>query len=276
MNRLTTNQPRRQHTDRATDKRTRVPRALLSFAGRRALGEFAAGNLLLAFDYDGTLADITEHPGHAIMLPHTRELLATVARHWPALVLTGRSRADVMRLIGTVDGLEVVGNHGIETGRAADPAPDADELVATWKTRLAEELAPLGGIEIEDKRHSLAVHYRRATDAVQAERSVRQAASRLPGARLVGGKRVLNVVPQLAPNKGAALLAEMERIGAPRALFVGDDVTDEDVFALDCPERVLTVRVGCEADSRATYCLRRRDEVDTLLARLCALRAAAD
>lgn len=237
--------------------------------GRRALQAFAQPDTLMAFDYDGTLADITTDPARAHMQPRTRELLVAIARRWPTLVLTGRARADVLRLLGDVERLEVIGNHGMETARGVVRAECDEHLIGQWRQRLAAQLEPHAGIRIEDKQHSLAVHWRESTDPDAMAARVRDAAAQLTGARLVGGKMVLNIVPEAAPHKGSALLAELARSGAARALFIGDDVTDEDVFALDAGERLLTIRVGRDDASRAAFYLHDRGEVDAVLAQLC-------
>ena len=55
-------------------------------------------------------------------------------------------------------------------------------------------------------------------------------------------------------------------------MYVGDDVTDEDVFRLDQPGRLFTVRIGRSKTSAARYYLRQQQEIDTLLEHLVALR----
>jgi trehalose 6-phosphate phosphatase len=61
---------------------------------------------------------------------------------------------------------------------------------------------------------------------------------------------------------------------ADAALFVGDDATDEDIFAIDDPARLLSVRIGHRSDSAAPYFLKSRREIDDLLACLLQLRPA--
>jgi trehalose 6-phosphate phosphatase len=239
---------------------------LLSPEGLRALDAFVRPDMLVAFDYDGTLAAITSDPLRAHMRPATGELLARVARRYRTLVLTGRSRGDAARLLGDIAGVEIVGNHGAETADSTDDG--RGDQVAAWKLSLQSALGSLPGVVIEDKARSLSVHYRHAPDAAVALAAIEHAAADLPGAHLVGGKCVVNIVAEDAPNKGTALLAAMERIGAPRALFAGDDTTDEHVFELDRPETLLSVRVGAAEHSRARFFLRDQDEIDVLLRRL--------
>jgi trehalose 6-phosphate phosphatase len=82
--------------------------------------------------------------------------------------------------------------------------------------------------------------------------------------RVVAGKLVVNVVPERAPHKGDALLALREK-ERPTAIYVGDDVTDEDVFVLDEPGALVSARIGRSVRSAAPYYLRDQREMDTLL-----------
>lgn len=244
---------------------------LFSEQGCEALRAFAASDTLVALDYDGTLAPITHDPFRAHMRAATRQLLARLCRLRPSVVLTGRSRRDALRLLDGIDGVEVIGNHGMESVHAASTA--LLDRVSSWKRVLADRIAGVAGMSLEDKGYSLSLHYRSAPDARHAAALAHALAADLPQARLVGGKCVLNVVPADAPNKGSALLQMLRRTGAPRAVFVGDDVTDEDVFELDLPEAILSVRVGHSPCSRAGYFLRNRNEVDRLLAYLAGVHA---
>ena len=236
---------------------------LLEPAGREALRVFARPDTLIGLDYDGTLAPIAARPADAHMRAETRELLARLCRRFPVVILTGRARADVLGFLGGTGPLEVIGSHGLETfgatvGRSAG-------RIARWRQALVQRVGSMAGIDIEDKRLSLAVHYRRAPDGDAAQRRVEEAVADLPGARILGGKKVVNIVPSEAPDKGAALLAACKRAGCQRAIYVGDDDTDEDVFRLARPEQVLTVRVGLRPESAAAYFLADQGDIDVLL-----------
>ena len=235
---------------------------LLADPQREALARFLRRGTLIALDYDGTLAPIAPRPQDARMPASTRARLARVARRYPVIVLTGRSRRDALRFLGGVPVLEVIGSHGLETPGSALTRVLA--RVEAWRAQLAHRLRALAGVDIEDKRYSLAVHYRHAQDPA-AKELIGAAAGELEGARVVGGKEVVNVVPADAPDKGAALLAACRRLGCDRAVFVGDDVTDESAFAAAPPGQVFTIRVGEAPDSAAAYYLRSQDEVDVLL-----------
>lgn len=236
---------------------------LLDAEGRRALAAFLAPGTLVALDYDGTLAPIVARPEQARMGEHTRQLLARVARRFPVIILTGRARIDALRFLGGIAVMEVIGSHGSEASGSA--AGRFLRRVGQWRAQMAERLRAATGVVIEDKRYSLSVHYRHAPDPAAAQEQVEQAAAGLEGARRVGGKAVLNVLPEGAPNKGTALLAAVARLGCPGAVYVGDDDTDEDVFALNRPSQVFGVRVGQSAGSSAGYFLRDQGEIDRLL-----------
>lgn len=237
---------------------------ILARANRGILEHFVQPGTLFAFDYDGTLAPINANPARAKMRPQTRALLKAVASCRDVVVITGRARADVGRFLAGIPLRRVIGNHGLETPGA--PPRWVSRRVAAWLAELRSRLHEIDGAVIEDKRYSLAVHYRACSDRASARRRIIHIAKSLDGARLVGGKAVLNVVPVEAPDKGAALLQARERLHCSRALYVGDDDTDEDVFRLRMPETVLGIRVGERRGSQASYALRSQLEIDELLA----------
>jgi trehalose 6-phosphate phosphatase len=82
--------------------------------------------------------------------------------------------------------------------------------------------------------------------------------------RIVLEKSVINVMPPPASHKGTALLEYMRRLDCGMALYVGDDETDEDVFALR-DARILSVRVGKKNGSAARYFLKRQAEITEVL-----------
>jgi trehalose 6-phosphate phosphatase len=121
------------------------------------------------------------------------------------------------------------------------------------------------GIVVENKGLSVSVHYRGAKDRTTARALVLNAIGHLvPSPRAVGGKYVENLLPEEAPDKGAALLQLMSGAGCAKGFFVGDDRTDEDVFELGW-ENLFTVRVGTGKGSRARYFLRDQGEILLLL-----------
>ncbi len=235
-----------------------------------ALTQYAASNVLLAFDFDGTLAPIVPEREEARMRPRTRALLERLCHLYPCVVISGRSRDDVERRIEGLPVRRIVGNHGLEPG---DHLSRFEREMAEIRPQLEASLGQLAGVDIEDKRFSLAVHYRRSRRKADARRAIHDALARLAlPVRAIPGKLVINVVPGIAPHKGDALTRLRAQVGADTAIYVGDDVTDEDVFLLDQPGRLLSVRIGSSRSSAAAYYLRDQREMDVLLARLVKAR----
>jgi trehalose 6-phosphate phosphatase len=112
--------------------------------------------LLVATDFDGTLAPIVDDPQNAWPLPRNRRALATLARqpHTRAAVVSGRSLADLeARLQPAEDGLLLVGSHGSEfepalTGRLS---PGERRLVGGIRTMVEASAAGLAGVGVEHK-----------------------------------------------------------------------------------------------------------------------------
>jgi trehalose 6-phosphate phosphatase len=125
---------------------------------------------------------------------------------------------------------------------------------------------------VEDKGFSVSVHYRQARERVAARRAILKVAQSLPDVRIVGGKLVVNLLVPDAPHKGLALERERARFACDTVVYVGDDETDEDVFQLDRPGRLLSIRVGQKRSSAASYYIRNQAEIDRLLETLIALR----
>lgn len=248
-------------------------RHLLAPENQEVLARLARSNSLLAFDFDGTLASIVAERDRAVLRSGTERLLTRLCAFYPCAVITGRSRADVLSRLSGAPVKYTVGNHGVEP---VEGPSTFEDMIAAVRPLLQAALAGLAGLDIEDKRHSLAVHYRNSSEKRRARVAIHRSVAALPVAlRVVPGKLVLNVLPPGAPHKGDALLEVRRREGAETALYVGDDVTDEDVFALEQRGDLVAARVGRSKRSAARYFLRDQREIDALLARLVELRAGA-
>jgi trehalose 6-phosphate phosphatase len=175
----------------------------------------------LVFDVDGTLSPIAARPELAVVPKETRSELRRLAERYALVAcLSGRAGLDAQRLVG-VDGIEYVGNHGLELH------PDARAL-ATAIARFRDAV----GLPVEDKGVSLAYHYREAADETAARvelEGVAQSAL-LAGLEPRWGRKVLEVRPQVEADKGTAVRTLIERARASRALYAGDDTTDVDAF----------------------------------------------
>ena len=208
------------------------------------------------------------------MAESTARALREVCALYPCAVVSGRTRTDVGGRLGGANVRYIIGNHGLEGGPLldADLARLHDESAAA-RDALCAGLAGVEGVEIEDKGHSLAIHFRASLRPEHAHELILEAAAATcPTMRIVEGKCVVNVVPKGAPHKGEAIVYLRNESRSDRVLFVGDDITDEDVFALSVPWLV-SVRVGPSDQTRAEYAISAQREIDLLLAELVRLRS---
>jgi trehalose 6-phosphate phosphatase len=233
------------------------------------LASFAASNVLLAFDYDGTLAPIVAQRDRARMRRETRSLLADVARRYPCVVISGRRLDDVTRRLNRIPVWHVFGNFGHEP---APPAQRPPERVRDWARKLTEDLPSHRGLVIEEKQYSVTIHYRRVRDKRRAVEAIKQAVTELKDARAINSPQAITLMPHGGPDKGVALQQARRQFACDTAIYVGDDDTDEDAFGSDSPARLLSIRIGSARDSRARFVLRRQSEIDTFLKILKDLR----
>ncbi len=234
--------------------------------GMAALRAVLQRHPLLAFDFDGTLAPIVARPDDANVSVLTARRLALLSRRYTVAIVTGRSVADVARRLHFKPQY-IVGNHGAEDLQDAR-LPLWREALAGLRSRIASQVDSLAGAGVlfEDKKFSIALHYRQAPDPSRAMQCIAELLDPLePGLATVGGKCVVNVVVAGAPDKGDAVAALVRRSAAGAAIFVGDDVNDEAVFE-KAPAHWMTVRVGREpAHTKAAFQLDSPREVSAWL-----------
>ncbi len=239
---------------------------VFSPAGLQALRAFIAQPMLCLFDFDGTLAPLVADPDAVWLPPAVRERLQALQQVVPVGIVTGRALADLRPRLAFVPDY-LIGNHGLEgvPGIGAEAAALLPQ-VARWRAQLEPELMRLDPrIVIEDKRYSLSLHYLHARDHAQVAQALRARIEALsPAPRIIAGKCLFNLLPPGVGDKGSAVQALMATAGIVRALYVGDDHTDEDVFRLPLPD-LFGVHVGADADSAARWCVQDHHDVLRLL-----------
>ncbi|MDQ0372164.1 trehalose-phosphatase [Cellulomonas humilata] len=233
--------------------------------------------LLVALDFDGTLAPLQDDPSASRILPAGVEVLARLAGT-PGVALalvSGRAMHDLHVLAQVPAGTFLIGSHGAERARVTTFGLDRDVVQLTDEQ--ADRLASLGaeaariargrdGVWVETKPTAVVVHTRLAEASVAepAEQEAIALGERL-GSGVLHGKDVVEI-SVLRASKGEALTALRDELGAPVVLYAGDDVTDEHAFdaLLDAD---LTVKVG-HGTTAARY---RVDDPDALVAALATL-----
>lgn len=206
----------------------------------------------LFLDVDGTLLELAPTPDGVRVEPSLRELLSRVNRRLGGAValISGRTIDDLDRLFEP-QRWPAAGVHGLERRDATGRRHVAHEVdsaaVASARERLRDLAARLPGTLVEDKGLAVALHYRQTPHFEHELRRESRAIARAIGAdfRLLEGRMVLELRPAGATKVDAirAFLAEPPFVGR-RAIFMGDDITDQDGLAE--VERIggLSVAVG--------------------------------
>jgi trehalose 6-phosphate phosphatase len=242
---------------------------LSSDTGSQRLDRIIGPGLLCVFDFDGTLSPIVAEPERAVLPDAVQQRLLALSKSAPVAIITGRSIDDLRARLNFKPDY-VIGNHGMEGIPGWERRADGYAAICRgWAASLARALndPPRAdpGIRLEDKRYSLSIHYRRAQDQAHTERYLAALIGTLhPEPRIITGKCVFNLVPQGAPDKGSALEHLLQDTGALGAIYVGDDVTDEDVFRLARPDLV-SVRVGFSEHSAAEFFIDDYGDIEPLL-----------
>ncbi|SFP52523.1 trehalose-phosphatase [Amycolatopsis arida] len=237
---------------------------------RRAIVQIArTPRLLVACDYDGTLAPITANPDEARPLPESVGALRSLAglHETTTAVISGRALRDLATLSRLPAEVHLVGSHGSEFDIGFVHALDAHakELHRRVETELERIVDDVPGVSLEVKPASIAVHVRRAerTAGQRVLAAVHDGPSRWDGVTVTEGKEVVELAV-VQTDKGNALDTLRHQVGATAAVFVGDDVTDEKAFArLSGPD--LGIKVG-PGESLAQYRVPDTVDVATVLA----------
>lgn len=232
--------------------------------------------VLLALDFDGTLAPLQDDPTASRVLPEGVGVLADLAAT-PDVVLalvSGRAMSDLHALAEVPVGTLLVGSHGAERARVATFGLDRD--VVQLSDDEADRLAALGaevaavargreGVWVETKPTAVVVHTRLAADDVAqaAEQQALEVGGRL-GTGVLHGKDVVEITV-LHASKGEALTALRDELAAPVVIYAGDDVTDEKAFAALGPDDV-TIKVG-PGETVARFRVADPEDVVAVLAR---------
>jgi trehalose-phosphatase len=231
--------------------------------------------LLVACDFDGTLAPIASTPQD--VKPDEESLGAASALaqmpHTHAAVISGRALTDLSTRMKGIDGLWLVGSHGAEFDASSlrSLPPAVFELLARVRAEVVRITTGLEGAHIEDKPASVAFHFRNVEDskAGPALESILHGPAAWDGVHTRPGLKVIEL--SVAPgDKGRALASIRHRVGATSVVFIGDDVTDEDAFAV-LGGGDLAIKIGSGA-TRAEYRVGDIGQVPELLRRIMLLR----
>jgi trehalose 6-phosphate phosphatase len=199
-------------------------------AAWRATASVATATVLF-FDFDGTLAPISEDPVGVHPTPGLVELLHKLSAQVGRIAVVSARPADFLyERLGALSDVDLYGLYGLEVRRAGAAATAADPEALAWSPLIAAlaELAraelPAGAM-VEDKRLSVSLHYRTApelagtVEAWAAERAAEH------GLRAQPGRMVVELKPPVDRDKGWVVRDELGP-AVKAAWYFGDDLAD--------------------------------------------------
>ena len=241
---------------------------------------FNSNSPMFFLDYDGTLTPIVDRPELAVLGEDMKEVLKQLSKRYTVAIVSGRLREDVQKLVG-IENIFYAGSHGFDiVGPGVSMIePRAKQLIpviAEVSKRLSVELCSIPGILIEEKKFSVAVHYRlvdekrylgRIKDFVSA---IIKENSNL---KLMHGKKVFEILPKIDWDKGKAVRWIMQALKVSwedvSVIYIGDDVTDEDAFRVVRTRGTAILVSNKTKESCADFRLTSHSEVKRFLVNFC-------
>ncbi|MDB5169920.1 MAG: hypothetical protein JWN82_316 [Candidatus Saccharibacteria bacterium] len=230
---------------------------------------------LLLLDYDGTLMPHTEHYSHAAppkKLLHLLESLSNDEKN-EVVLISGRSKGDLQEWFGNAN-INLIAEHGALIKSAGHKTwHETVQSGRRWKKTVLPILQTYTDLtpnaSIEEKQYSLVWHYRQspafaAQKNLQILHRVLRPLTRQFGLELFNGSKILEIKDP-GINKGNAVRRWLRR-EHDFVLVIGDDFTDEDMFAA-VPASATTIKVG-RGRTIASYRAANSEEIIDLLTQL--------
>jgi alpha,alpha-trehalose-phosphate synthase [UDP-forming]/trehalose-phosphatase len=230
----------------------------------------ARNKIFLFLDYDGTLTPIVESPEKAVITDEMRSLIIQLKEYIPVAIISGRGLKDIRERVG-IEGIIYAGNHGAEIWDGEKIVANQElgvngSLLKEFLDKLKIALSPIQGVLIEDKGFTASVHFRNAkVKDLRKVFDIFQVISQdyKDNFRIVSGKKVFEIRPTNAWNKGDAVSWIIKNFGGGRSpIYIGDDLTDEDAF-MAIKGKGIGICIGIS--HRTEYYLKEQGEVKSFL-----------
>lgn len=249
------------------------PSALENFS---KIMKMARGCKLAIFlDYDGTLTPIVSRPKNAVLSESMLQILCQMASKYSIAIISGRDVQDIKSRIG-IEGIFYSGSHGFDIEGPSGLKKEISDakkflpLLRSIKEDLRKIAKKFPGSEIEEKKFSIAIHYRNVGEPIKEnfKTCVQTILQNYNGLKLKKGKEVFDLSPNLDWHKGKAVLWLQSHVFTNHFLiYIGDDLTDEDAFEM-LGHQGIGIVVGQPADTKASYMLKDTNEVQSFLQKI--------
>lgn len=237
------------------------------------LNSMGAKHPAIFLDYDGTLTPIVENPENATLSNEMHQIIESLSELCTVAIISGRDLNDVRSMVG-LDSIYYAGSHGLDiAGPDHEKQVGVDALPALEKIEKEslKKAENWKGVRIERKEFVVAIHYRQADEETSEKvlSYARKVADENEELKLVENKKVVELRPDIAWNKGKAIEYLMEELTENPEdvlpIFIGDDVTDEDGFEFLIDRGIGIVTGDHGKPSYARYKLEDTEEVQKFL-----------
>ena len=238
--------------------------------------QLAQKDVFVFLDYDGTLTPIVDTPDLAVLSQEMRDTVQRLSKNYKVSIVSGRATDDVRSKI-QVDGIFFAGSHGFEI---VDPDGKVEisrearaicHVIDEVHEKLSARLKDVKGALVEHVKYTISSHYRLVSDEdfPKVENAVEDILREYPDLRKTNGKKVFEIRPGIDWHKGKAVEWILNVLGYrcdnQLAVYIGDDVTDEDAFAA-LEGKGFGILVADEPRmSRASYIIKDTQDVKKVL-----------
>jgi trehalose 6-phosphate synthase/phosphatase len=253
-----------------------IARKLTDDTERKLLTDYSKSeNRLILLDYDGTLVPFNDKPEKAKPDDELLGLLKGLSNEskTEVVIISGRNKSNLEEWFGNLN-MGFVAEHGVWLKEKGGVWEMIEPLRNDWK----EEICPILELYvdrtpnsfIEEKEFSLVWHYRKTDPELGSlrARELKDAILHLIANLNLGvleGSKVIEI-KNIGINKGRAALRWISKKNRDFILAVGDDLTDEDIFAT-LPSTAYSIKVGL-SPSRSKFNVNSVEDVKILLKKL--------
>jgi len=237
-----------------------------------------AKGFVLFLDFDLTLSPLVKNPAEATFPKNTKNLLRKLLKYTQIVIVSGRALQDVKKRVN-IPGIIYVGNHGLEyevngVVKSVSVQTLSRKGLEETKKKFLKLKRKHNGVLVEDKKFTLALHYRLISSKNQPLllTDIKKINLGLKKYNLHGVlyKKTFEVRPDIEKDKGTISLFIFKKLRSQRKIiYIGDGKTDEDAFRL--LSHGVTIKVGKSKRSIAKYYVRNTTEVRKFLQWLLSL-----